>query len=64
MTSTVSTTPLGTILTFALVLLAGCQGGTTSQEEPGNKSTSKNRSTDSLPPDVSQQVTLEVTGMS
>ena len=66
MTSTHRVTLLGTLLPFALILIAGCQNRTTDLGESANKSatTDERQRTDQPPPTALQQVTLEITGMS
>ncbi len=54
MTSTLRVTLLGTLLPFALILVAGCQNRTTDLGESANQSLTTGL----------QQVTLQVTGMS
>ena len=66
MISTLRISRLGTLLAFALILIAGCRNRTTDLGESVNKSATngQRQSTYPLPRAALQQVTLNVTGMS
>ncbi len=66
MTSTLRGTLVGSLLTFALILNAGCQNSTNDLEESANTSAAngERQGTHQPPRADLQQITLEVTGMS